>query len=67
MKRKIAPHVRAQDGERAKEIVIEKLGFGGVGIGRLPDGKVCFVPRVLPGEKVKIHIRTRHASYVEAD
>jgi 23S rRNA (uracil1939-C5)-methyltransferase len=67
MKRKIAPHVRAQDGQRPKEIVIEKLGFGGLGIGRLPDGKVCFVPRVLPGEKVKIHIRTRHASYVEAD
>ncbi len=48
-------------------LVIERLAFGGAGIGRLADGKICFVPRVIPGEKVKALIRTKHASYVEAD
>jgi tRNA/tmRNA/rRNA uracil-C5-methylase (TrmA/RlmC/RlmD family) len=48
-------------------LVIERLAFGGAGIGRLADGKVCFVPRVIPGEQVKALIRTKHASYVEAD
>jgi len=49
------------------EIVIERLTFGGAGMGRLPDGKVCFVPRVIPGEKVRARMRAGHASYVEAD
>lgn len=57
----------ARDDRRDVEIDIERLAFGGMGIGRLPDGKVCFVPRVIPGEKVKVHIRTKHASYVEGD
>jgi tRNA/tmRNA/rRNA uracil-C5-methylase (TrmA/RlmC/RlmD family) len=48
-------------------MVIDRVAFGGAGIGRLSDGKVCFVPRVIPGEKVKVHLRTKHASYVEAD
>jgi len=48
-------------------LVIERLAFGGSGMGRLSDGKVCFVPRVIPGEKVKARIRKTHASYVEAD
>ena len=51
----------------SREIVIERLAFGGAGIGRLPDGKVCFVPGVIPGEKVQVDLRTKHASYVEAE
>jgi 23S rRNA (uracil1939-C5)-methyltransferase len=48
-------------------LVIERLAFGGAGIGRLADGKVCFVPRVIPGEQVKALIRRKRARYVEAD
>ncbi|HEY5706534.1 MAG TPA: TRAM domain-containing protein [Terrimicrobiaceae bacterium] len=48
-------------------LAIERVAFGGAGIGRLANGKICFVPRVIPGEQVKATIRTRHASYVEAD
>ena len=48
-------------------LAIERLAFGGAGIGRLADGKICFVPLVVPGEKVLVRIRARHSSYVEAD
>jgi tRNA/tmRNA/rRNA uracil-C5-methylase (TrmA/RlmC/RlmD family) len=48
-------------------LVIERLAFGGAGIGRLSDGKICFVRGVVPGEKVRARIRTMHRSYVEAD
>jgi 23S rRNA (uracil1939-C5)-methyltransferase len=48
-------------------VQVERVAFGGSGIGRLTDGKVCFVPYVLPGEKVKARIRSTHSSYVETD
>ncbi len=38
------------------EVRIDKLVFGGDGLGRLPDGRAVFVPFVLPGELVKIGI-----------
>ena len=33
-------------------VPISRIAFGGDGVGRLPDGKVCFVPGALPGETV---------------
>ena len=48
-------------------LLIERLAFGGAGIGRLANGKVCFVPLVVPGEKVLVRIRAKHRNYVEAD
>jgi tRNA/tmRNA/rRNA uracil-C5-methylase (TrmA/RlmC/RlmD family) len=48
-------------------LTIERLAFGGAGIARLPDGKVCFVAGVVPGERVKASIRADHAKYIEAD
>lgn len=44
------------------EIEIEKVTFGGSGLGRI-DGKVCFVPRVLPGEVVEVEIKKEKADY----
>ena len=35
---------------------ITALAYGGDGIGRLSDGRVCFIPGVLPGEKVEVGI-----------
>ena len=35
---------------------IEKLVFGGQGMGRLKDGRVCFVWNALPGEEVEVDI-----------
>jgi 23S rRNA (uracil1939-C5)-methyltransferase len=37
-------------------IKIEKMVFGGDGLGRLPDGRAIFVPFVLPGEVVQVNI-----------
>ena len=46
---------------------VEQVAFGGQGLGRLPDGKVCFFPGVIPGERVQVRIRRQRASYAEAD
>ena len=35
---------------------IDKLVYGGDGIGRLPDGHAVFVPFTLPGEVVELQI-----------
>ena len=37
-------------------IRIDKLVYGGDGIGRLPDGRAVFVPFTLPGEVVELQI-----------
>jgi tRNA/tmRNA/rRNA uracil-C5-methylase (TrmA/RlmC/RlmD family) len=48
-------------------LIVERLVFGGAGIGRLGNGKICFVRQVIPGERVKVRLRTERASYVEAE
>ena len=46
-------------------IKIEKIGYGGKGIGRL-EGKVCFVENALPGEAVEITILQDKKNFIEA-
>lgn len=48
------------------EVVIEKLVFGGQGLGTLADGRKVFVWNALPGETVKVRIIKKKKSYVEA-
>jgi tRNA/tmRNA/rRNA uracil-C5-methylase (TrmA/RlmC/RlmD family) len=48
-------------------LVIEQVTFGGKGLGRLPSGKVCFVPRVIPGERVECRITREKSKHAEAD
>jgi 23S rRNA (uracil1939-C5)-methyltransferase len=50
-----------------KPLVIEQVTFGGQGLGRLEEGKVCFVPRVIPGERVTVRVVRERASYAEAE
>ena len=38
------------------KVEIEKMGFGGSGIGRLDDGRVVFVKKTVPGDIVDIKI-----------
>ncbi|MEI8122322.1 MAG: TRAM domain-containing protein, partial [bacterium] len=45
---------------------ITDLPYGGRGVGRL-EGKVCFVPGVLPGETVKVRIEKDRADFFDAD
>ena len=42
--------------EREEILVIDNIAYGGDGAGRLDDGRVCFVPFSVPGEKVKVSI-----------
>jgi 23S rRNA (uracil1939-C5)-methyltransferase len=42
---------------------IEKLVYGGDGIGRLPDGRAVFVPFVLPGEVVEVELRQQERHF----
>lgn len=49
-----------------KPLVVEQVAFGGQGLIRLENGKVCFVPHVIPGERVTVRIVREKASYVEA-
>lgn len=45
---------------------IEKNVYGGDGLGRLGDGRVCFVPGVFAGETVKAEIFEQKKRYVKA-
>jgi 23S rRNA (uracil1939-C5)-methyltransferase len=45
---------------------IQKITSGGAGMGRV-DGKVVFVPRTLPGERVRARIIREKKDYAEAD
>ncbi len=47
------------------QIKIEKLAYGGNGIGRI-DGKICFVENALPGETVEIEIVNDKKNFIEA-
>lgn len=51
--------------QREAVVTIEKLAFGGTGIGRI-DGKVCFVPFVAVGDVVRVALLREKKSYYEA-
>ncbi len=38
------------------ELAIDGLGSDGDGVGRLADGRVVFVPRALPGDRVRVRL-----------
>lgn len=48
-------------------LFIESVAFGGAGVGRLPDGRVCFVPFTLPGERALVRIVREKKSFLEAE
>lgn len=48
-------------------LFIESVGFGGAGVGRLPDGRVCFVPLTLPGERALVRVVREKKSFLEAE
>ncbi|RLA97519.1 MAG: hypothetical protein DRG37_07965 [Deltaproteobacteria bacterium] len=47
-------------------LVIESLSYGGRGVGRRSDGKVVFVPGVIPGETVLVSVVKQHPSFINA-
>jgi 23S rRNA (uracil1939-C5)-methyltransferase len=49
------------------ELLIEKLVYGGSGLGRLATGEAVFVSGALPGERVIISLRRKKKGFIEAD
>lgn len=47
-------------------LAIEKNVYGGDGLGRLGDGRVCFVPGVFAGETVRAELVEQKRSFVRA-
>jgi 23S rRNA (uracil1939-C5)-methyltransferase len=45
--------------EAAFELRIDSLAHGGDGVGRLPDGRVVFVPRTAPGDRIRAEITAK--------
>jgi 23S rRNA (uracil1939-C5)-methyltransferase len=48
------------------KITIEKMIYGGDGLGRSPEGKTVFVPLVLPGEEIVAKIEEEKPGFVRA-
>lgn len=49
------------------EVRIDSLVYGGAGKGKLPDGKVVFVPFTLPGENVVVNVAEKKPHFVRAN
>lgn len=47
------------------ELRIEKMVQGGDGLGRLPDGRVCFVQGALPGELCKVALTVNKKDFTK--
>lgn len=45
-------------------VTIERLVFQGDGLGRLPDGRVIFVPSTAPGDAVEVRVEEDRGHYV---
>jgi len=52
--------------ESAHRVTVEKLIAGGQGLARLDDGRVVFVPAVVPGEVVDIDVTQRENDFARA-
>jgi 23S rRNA (uracil1939-C5)-methyltransferase len=48
------------------EIELHGLTHGGEAVGRLPDGKACFVPYAIPGERVRVQVVEERKSWARA-
>lgn len=45
------------------ELTIDTLATGGAGVGRADDGRVTFVPRTAPGDRVRVALTESKAKY----
>jgi 23S rRNA (uracil1939-C5)-methyltransferase len=48
-------------------VTVHGIGVGGVGVGRLGDGKVVFLARTAPGDRVKIRILQEKARWARGE
>ncbi|HUG84089.1 MAG TPA: class I SAM-dependent RNA methyltransferase [Euzebya sp.] len=57
------------DDPAARTVTIELHGWahGGEAVGRLPDGRACFVPYALPGETVQVRVTRQYKRHATAE
>ncbi len=48
------------------ELVLDGITHGGEAVGRLPDGKACFVPYAIPGERVRVVVTEQRKRWARA-
>src|SRR6266571_5368035 len=50
-------------------VTITRIAVGGEGVGRLSDGRVVFVPRTAPGDRIRLREGSlhRHRNFARAD
>lgn len=54
--------------QRSDEVLeIFEVAFGGQGVGRLSDGKICFVSGVMVGERVGVRVVKESKGHVQAE
>ena len=53
--------------EALKELKIDSLAYGGNGVGRLPEGKVVFVPLTAPGDVIRFRSMREKKAYIEGE
>jgi 23S rRNA (uracil1939-C5)-methyltransferase len=56
----------ARDAGRRLELEVESVAVGGDGVAREPEGRVVFVPRTAPGDRIVARVTEAHASYLRA-
>lgn len=49
------------------ELQLDGITHGGEAVGRLDDGKVCFVPYAIPGERVRVRVVEERASWARGE
>jgi 23S rRNA (uracil1939-C5)-methyltransferase len=45
------------------ELAVDGIATGGDGVGREPDGRVVFVPRAAPGDRVRVRLETARSRW----
>jgi 23S rRNA (uracil1939-C5)-methyltransferase len=48
-------------------VELTDAAFGGESMGHLPDGRIVFVPRTLPGEEALVHVQQARKDFARAD
>lgn len=48
-------------------LLLDRFAYGGEALGRLPDGRVVFVPFALPGERVRVRIVEARRGHLRAE
>ena len=49
------------------QVELSSLAYGGDALGRLPDGRLVFVPFALPGERVSVHLVEEKRHHARAE